>query len=224
MGMVVLHAFHSCWRLFQLYPYCTVVKWHFSSLCSDLNFPFCICRAFGRLSLVLSFFMRYSTKPLQTNSYIILQKYVICWSMGALTWVVSKNESSWSKFVHMAIWLPLGHWILGFLVKSLGCFHSAVGSWTLLGCSWFISPSLDLHSLFYLFISDKKFSEINCTFLIISNFFKHTIYIYIYIYKYINHKIIQIYHEIIKISLTLLLSILIIHCSWQIFCICTELM
>ena len=40
----------------------------FSILCSDLNFPFCICRLFGYLSSVLSFFMHYCTKPLQTNA------------------------------------------------------------------------------------------------------------------------------------------------------------
>ena len=152
MGMVVLHLFHSCWRLFtlhqiQLYVYCTMVKWHFSILCSDLNFPFCICRLFGHFLSVLSFSCLTAPNPSIQTSYIILQKDVICWSMGPLRWVVSKKESSWSKFIHVAIWLPLGHWILDLLGKSPGHCHSAIGSWTLMGCSWFISPSFDLHSL-----------------------------------------------------------------------------
>ena len=60
--------------------------------------------------------------------------------------MVSKKESSWSKFVRVAIWLPLSHWILGLLGMSPGRCCSAMGSWTLWGCSWFISPSFDLHS------------------------------------------------------------------------------
>ena len=39
----------------QLDAYCTVIKRLFSSLCSDLNFLFCICCLFGCFSLVLSF-------------------------------------------------------------------------------------------------------------------------------------------------------------------------
>ena len=66
-GIVAPRAFHSCWRLFaldqmQFYAYWTVVKWCFSILCSNLNFPFCICCLFGLFSSALSFFMRYCTK------------------------------------------------------------------------------------------------------------------------------------------------------------------
>ena len=128
--MVVPSAFHSCWRLFaldqiQLYAYCTVVKLRFSILYSDLNFPFGICRLFGRFTSVLSFLCVTAPNHFRQTSYIILLKDVICWSMGPLRWVVSKKESSWSKFVHVAIWLPLGHWILDLLGKvSIRCFFS----------------------------------------------------------------------------------------------------
>ena len=91
--------------------------------------------------------MHYCTKALQTNIYNSAER---C----HLRWVVSKKESSWSKFVHIATWLPLVHWILDLLKMSPGRCHSAIGSWTLWGCSWFISPSFDLHfpigELYYL--------------------------------------------------------------------------
>ena len=96
-------------------------------------------------SLVLSFSCVTAPNHFWQTSYIILQKDVICWPMGPLRWVVGKKESSWSKFVHVAIWLPLGHWILGLLGKSPGRCRSAMGSCTLWACSWFIRPSFDLH-------------------------------------------------------------------------------
>ena len=149
--IMVSRAFHSCWRLFaldqiQLYAYCTVVKRRFSILCSDLNFSFGICSLFGRFSSVLYFLYVTAPNHSRQRSYIIQQKDIICWSMGPLRWVMSKKESSWTKFVHVAIWLPLGHWILGLLGISPGRCRSAMGSWTLWVCSWFISPSFDLHS------------------------------------------------------------------------------
>ena len=111
-GMVVPRAFHSCWRPFaldqiQLDTYSSVFKLRFSILFSDLNFPFCICRLFGRFSLVLSFSCVTAPNHSRQTSYITLQKDVIYWSMGPLRWVVSKKKkSSWFKFVHVAIWLP----------------------------------------------------------------------------------------------------------------------
>ena len=96
-GMVVPHAFDSHWRLFsldqiQLYAYCTMVKQHFSILCSNLNFLFCICCQFGHFSLVLFFLCVTATNHSRQTSYIIPQKDVICCSMGPLRRVVSKNE------------------------------------------------------------------------------------------------------------------------------------
>ena len=144
-GMVVPRAFHSRWRLLaldqiQLYAYFTGIKRRFNILCSDLNFPFCICCLFGRFS-VLSFLCVTAPNHSRRMSYIILQKDVICWSMGPLKWVVSKKESSWSKFVHVVISLPLS--LLG---KSPGRCRSAMAPWTLWECSWFITPSFDLHT------------------------------------------------------------------------------
>ena len=94
----------------------------------------------------LSFFMRYCTIPLLTNviynsaerSYLLIN--------GALKMGGEQKESSWSKFVQVSIWLPMGHWILGLLGMSLGRWRSPMGSWTLWWYSWFISPSFDLHS------------------------------------------------------------------------------
>ena len=60
--------------------------------------------------------------------------------------MVSKKESSWSKFVQVAVWLPLGHWILGLWGMSPGRCRLKMGPWTLWGYSWFISPLFDLHS------------------------------------------------------------------------------
>ena len=122
MGMVGPRAFHSGCRLIaldqiQLYAYCIVVKRRFSILCSDLNFPFCISRLFDRFSSG-SFLCVTTPNYSRKTSYIIRLNDVICWSMGPLRWVVSKKESSWSKFVHVAIWLPFEHWILGFLGMS----------------------------------------------------------------------------------------------------------
>ena len=71
--------------------------------------------------------MRY-TKPRQAKSFIILQKDIICWSIGPLRWVGSRKENSWSKFVQVAIWVPLG-----FIRMSPGRCHSEIGSWTLWG-------------------------------------------------------------------------------------------
>ena len=92
--MVILRAFHSCWRLFALE---------------------------------------------RQTSYIIL-KDAICWSIGPLRWVLSKKESSWSKFFHVAILLPLGHWIIFLQRMSPGRCRSAMSSWTLIHkpISWFI--------------------------------------------------------------------------------------
>ena len=144
--MLVPRTFHSCWKLFaldkiQLYAYCIVVKRRFSKLYSNLNFPFCSYRLSGRFSLVLSFLCVTAPNHSRKRSYIILQKDVICWSMGPLRGVVSKKESSWSNYVHIAIRLSLGHWILSLLGNSPGRCRSAMGSWTLWGCSWFLSPS-----------------------------------------------------------------------------------
>ena len=66
--------------------------------------------------------------------------------MGPLRWVVSKKEGSWSKFVQVAVWLPLGQGILGLWGMSPGRCRLTMGPWTLWGYSWFISPSFDLHS------------------------------------------------------------------------------
>ena len=99
----------------KLYVYCTVVKCCFSILCSNLNFPLCTCRLFGRLFLVLSLSCATAWNDSRQTSYIIQQKDVICCSIGPLRWVVSKKKSSWSNVVHVAIWLTLGHWILSLL-------------------------------------------------------------------------------------------------------------
>ena len=112
----------------------------------DLYFPFCICHLFGRFSSVLSFLWVTAPNHSRQTSYVILQKDVICWSMRLLRWVASKKESFWSKFVPVAMWLPLGHWFLGLLGKFPGRCRSGMGSWTPWGFSWFISPSFDLLS------------------------------------------------------------------------------
>ena len=124
-GMMIPRAFHSCWRLFaldqiQLDAYCSMVNRRFSILCSDHDFPFCVVN-----SVVFLRFYLFScvTAPNYSRQalYIILQKNVICWSMGPLRWVVSKKESSWSMFVYVAIWLPLGHcsWLARKVTRTL---------------------------------------------------------------------------------------------------------
>ena len=158
----------------------------FSILCSDLSFPFCICRLFGRFPSVLSFLFVTAPNHSRQTSYITLQKDDNWWSMGPLRWALSKKESSWSKFVQVAVWLPLGHWILGLWGMSPGRCRLTMGPWTLWGYSWFISPSIDLHS---------PAGELRCLHqraLWIRNPRKllnslpqsHVIYIYIYIYIY----------------------------------------
>ena len=148
-GMVVPRAFHSCWRLFaldqiQLNAYCTVVKRRFSV--PMLTFPsvsvvYSVIFLLFYLSLCVA-----AQKHSRQTSCIIMQKGVICWSMGPVRWVGSKKESSWSKFVLVAIWLLLGHWILGLLGMSTRRCRSAMGSWALWRCSWFISLSFDCRS------------------------------------------------------------------------------
>ena len=69
----------------------------FSILCSDLSFPFCICRLYGRFPSVLSFLSVTAPNHSRQTSYITLQKDVNWWSMGPLRRVVSKKESSWSN-------------------------------------------------------------------------------------------------------------------------------
>ena len=64
---------------------------HFSILCSDLNFPFCICCLFGRFPSVLSFLCITAPNHSRQTSYITLQKYDKCWSMGPLRWAVSRK-------------------------------------------------------------------------------------------------------------------------------------
>ena len=46
----------------------------FSILCSDLNFPFCICRLFGRFPSVLSFLSVTAPNHSKQTLYITLQK------------------------------------------------------------------------------------------------------------------------------------------------------
>ena len=46
--------------------------------------------------------------------------------MGPLRSGVSKKESSWSKFVQVAVRLPLGHWILGLQGMSPGRCRSTI--------------------------------------------------------------------------------------------------
>ena len=113
---------------------------------NHLNFLFCICCLFVRFSSFFSFLCITAPNQSRQTTYILLQKDVICWLIRPLRWVVSKKESSRSTFFHIAIWLPVCHWILGLLGMSPGRCRSAMGSWTLWGCSWFISPLFNLHS------------------------------------------------------------------------------
>ena len=85
MGIVVPRAFHSCWN------------------------PFYIRRLFGSFFFSFILFMHYRTKALQTN--IIYNSAERCYLLinGALKMDGEQKESSWSKFVQVAVWLPLGH-------------------------------------------------------------------------------------------------------------------
>ena len=111
--MVVPHAFHSCWRLDAHY---SVVKRRFSILCSDLNFPFCICCLFGGFSSVLSFLCVTAPNHPRQTSYIILQKDIICWSMGRLRWVVSKKKPPSHYLITLG---PLNSWLTRNVSRTL---------------------------------------------------------------------------------------------------------
>ena len=108
----------------------------FSILCYHLNFPFCICRLFGRFSSVLSFLCVTTPNHSRQTSYIILQKNVIFWSMGPFRWMVSKKKAP-GLSLSCSYRITLG--------MSPGFCRSAMGSRTLWECSWFISPSFVLH-------------------------------------------------------------------------------
>ena len=60
-------------------------------------------------SFCFIFFVRYCTEALPINVKYNSAERCFFLSKGPLRWVVSKKESSLSKFVQVAIWLPLGH-------------------------------------------------------------------------------------------------------------------
>ena len=82
-----------------LHVHCIHVEMPSISVIYSVRFP----------SVQSFFFCVTARKHSRQTLYIILLKDVICWSMGPSRWVVSKKESSWSKFVQVALWLPLSH-------------------------------------------------------------------------------------------------------------------
>ena len=138
-GIVVPRAFPSCWRLcaldqIQLDAYCTVVKQLFSILCSDLNFPFCICRC--RFSSVFSFCALLH----QTNIIYDSTERCHLFINGTLKMGGEKKKAPGHYLITLG---PLNSWLSRNVSRTLSLSNGFLKLW---GCSWFISPSFNFHS------------------------------------------------------------------------------